>query len=234
MLWLLLLHCFLLMMLNALRNLLGDSPSTDNRLFGSWKNDSHNTLTKYIQYLDHSIKNVEETRLSLPWHALLHLLTFINYLEQAEVRCFFCKLPIQVRNDHSSMQQLFYQDLYVSLIEISRWTNGLSVTHGASGQVNWICSQEIHDKILGLLKSSGQTPSEISCLDFSPSPSANNVMYNCVCWLVISSINCAKSHVCTKLRSFEEEDLYMFKLGTRWTGTLRWLSHSKNSIWIDL
>jgi len=49
------------------------------------------------------------------------------------LRYFFCKLPIEVRDYHSSMQQWFYQALYVSLIEIDRWTNGL--TRGAPGQV---------------------------------------------------------------------------------------------------
>lgn len=39
------------------------------------------------------------------------------------LRCFFYKLPIQIRDDHSSMQQLFYRALYVRLIEIDRQTD---------------------------------------------------------------------------------------------------------------
>lgn len=102
---------------------------------GLEKNSSHNTLAKYTQYLDHRIKNVEETRLSLLWHALLHSLTFISIHKQfgaARGVCRFSsyfhgKLPIQVRDDHSTVQQFF-------LFELDGWPNALAGTHGVSGK----------------------------------------------------------------------------------------------------
>lgn len=114
---------------------------------------SHNWCSVY--YLDQSIEYVEETRCPLSWHALLHSLMFINIHKLfGDVRGVWIfqgtsSSSIQVKNDYSSN---CFIDLHY-LIEVGRLTNGLPVRHDAPGLVDWICSQEMWDKILGLLKS---------------------------------------------------------------------------------